>query len=371
LHLKKEYDKIALNKSILIMNILKKIIKKKKSIILSEEQIKQNTIEHRVDLLIENQNFAFLSEVIQNGYELTEDQCKKLFFSVLCYGKTEATLRIDFDIDEWLNGIEKIKPYSPDFFNKCLHYMGVLLKDYYDGPTELSPSYAPKLLKPWIWGNVIKEHNVCAKFVERFYTEFASFHSTSSIEEMKKSINKLYNKYDEEEELTLLLSKFHKLLTNMINEKLNHEMNEELFLKQIKAIYTKKETLLNTQEKFIIPLPLTLNENNVKESPQSELSNIQNIIKTINVNNLDDIQKLEFNNLTQQQLPQILKNYQEIDENYRNHLIQGESANSILEQSLEQLKALLVRLKEAETENVLSSQISKLKTNHEYLKAKA
>lgn len=351
------------------MNIIKKIFKKKKSHIANESSTQKQLIEQRVDLLIENQNFDFICETIKNGYELTEDQCKKLFFSAVVYSQNSVQLRINFNLDLWLDGIEKIKPHSEAFFNKCLHYMSMLLKDYYDGPTALSPSYNPKLLKNWLWGSDIKEHMVCKKFVEKFYDEFLLFNSPSSIDEMKKDINKLYKKCESDEKLSTSLTEFHKLLSNMLNEKMNDGIQNELFLKEVKSVYAKAEKMTLQPQKVLALL--TNQDDEITEYSQSELSKIHQLIKQINVANLDEIQRLEFNNLTQQQLPQIMENYQNIDKAYRDKIIQGESANSILEKSLEQLNLLLLSIKENETENQLAAKIGKLKINHEYLKAKA
>ena len=334
------------------------------------EKEKLKKVEVLVDSFIENQNYDKVIEFAKNGYILDENQTKKLCMSILVYKESVAEYRLNFNQHKWLEMIKELRHYDKQFFNACLNYISIIVKDYHNGIVALSPSTAPKMLKPWVWGNAKEEVAFCSSFIQCFQTEFSEHNNVEDLEKMKISLNHIGNNANNSKKIKKEVAHLMDIFSSMINEKINLQCEKENILEEVKSLYYKnKEYTIRTNVKELIDEKL--NNVHLLTVSQNELNEINQTIKCINLNLLTEMDKLEFNNLVNEKLPQLLKNYYDIDEMYRDAPLLGETANTILENSLRKLKIILLNIKKKQEQTQLYEQMNDLQVGHAYLKAKA
>lgn len=333
-----------------------------------EKALKIAEIERQVDILIENQNYELLTSFVENGYELNIKQTKRFFLSLLVIEEDKVNVRQGFNHDAWANVIKEVGKYDKKFLNTTIHYMTNILKDT-DYIQTLCPNRYTNVLKTWTVPNTVPEMKWCSTFFRLFKNEISESSSVNDLEKMKKNLQNI--QISRKEGNKELYHNLHSNLTGEIINILNQKMTNlhEATLEDVKSIYGSKKVLSPSSEHDEI-VQVVQNNNDFPNQSKQLLHEVYHLINGINKTLLDETQLLEFENLVNEKLPQMIKNYLDVQASLRDKVISNESANSILEDNLIKFKNLFSRMKETQNEVDLTHKLNNLRVHNQYLKSK-
>jgi hypothetical protein len=329
----------------------------------------KSDLDKKVDSIIESEQYSILIELISNGYNLRKEQRKSLF--LLGYNEALEGVNIDFPIkknfnsEKWANCIQEISNYDKKIIPEFLDYFTIMMST--QKIHDLLPHFKKRVLDKYdsFFGcshcfdlsiNFLKRN-------EKAILENSNYQMLSNLLAKSKML-RFEDNY--RNEISSYQDKLAKTLEVFVNKALNVEKNDlinEVLSTNVNKALANKITDLRIQkakEEF--------NPNEIPNQAKQYYLDIQNNIQKItSMNNLNDIQKIEFNQLVEK-LPQIINEYLSCPKDYKNAILpnQDKSVEILFIENLQVFSTLINNFNEAN----MVSEVEKLKVTNHYLKAK-
>lgn len=329
----------------------------------------KNSLDNKIDAIIASEQYSMLVELISNGYNLSVQQRKDLFF--LGYSEIkdkfsiEYPIKKNFDIKGWANCIYQVSQYDKHIILESMDYLNTMLS------TQKIQDVLPHFNKTTIDKyNMFFNHDRCFNVAINFLN--------SNREEILKNSNY--------KDLSNLLAKT-KTLSYESSYKGNLEQNQKLLIDTLthlteKLSLVEKDDLINQVLSQNVNKALSNKISDLRVKKAQEEFDLQklpqeaqycyldiqkNIQKIVKINHMNDSQKIEFNQLIEK-LPHIISDYLSFPDEYKNAILseQDKSVNSLFIENLQNFSTLIHYF----TESNLELEVDKFKITNNYLKSK-
>lgn len=321
-----------------------------------------SSITEQATFLIESQKFEALIELSSNGYKLNKQQTQILFLSLLKINKKEAEERHSFDPTTWAKCVKAIMVYDENFAKTTCEYMAqTLFNQKFIRTINPYKGVLTNSLRRWTMPNSTYELEWVQEFLATLKEEMAYYLPTSVLSDMIKASQDLKSDGYGSGNRIANIRGYCQDIFNLSLEK-NQKAN-------LNMIQHKEQNVNDSWQ-----APIDANTKELSSLPSEFKPLIDELMKTIasiSQEKLNETEKLDFNNLRQTQLPEMVQNYLSISEKNRSRVVNEESANSILEDNLKQLNHLFLDIKNQQEERELAIELNNLKINKQYLKMKA
>lgn len=320
----------------------------------------------QVDLLIDNQEYKKLTQLCETGYTFTEPQCKALFLLVLKID-TSASYRKNFSNLAYSQGLKAIMNYEKSFAKTACNYMANILIDQ-KYIKQLSPhrTFFSNPLRGWSMPNSDEELSWASGFLIELKDEMATYVPSNRLKQAKETVEQYDFKNVSSYQLSQMRSTTKEIFELSLEK--HHKSNLDEMKKakeepksEMLQIENTNNNVLKIDESKLLTLPTEI---------QKATKSLKELLLTFEVEKLSETESLEYHNLLANQLPMMFDNYFKISEKNRDRVIDGETANSILNDNITKLKELFTQIKTAQEERELAVELTNLKINKQYLKLK-
>lgn len=333
---------------------------------------KNHELIKKVDAIIESEQYSFLVELLQNGYQLNEDQRKKFFLlgytEIKEINHTQFPFKASFNSKKWAEAIKEVSLYDKEIIKDSLNYLDTMLKT--QKIQSVQPSWNKAILEKYDT-LFIQKHcfDLAVKFLIINQEEIlnnTNYEKISQILVHAKSIN-LESFYTMDENPKSLNQELIGQLSKLVEAKLKTEKENlisEVASQNINQALNNKVLKLRTQK-----AQEDMNINTFPKEAQEHYLVIQkNITSLLKNETLSVARKIELNDLVNNKLPQIVMDYLSFPDEYKNIVLPQEekSVNALFIENLDNFSQLLQNIA---CENA-QIDVSKFKETQAYLKSK-